>query len=70
MVVPKSRISKQDLHKAVKKHNPIVFSFLINRFAVLFYQSSLNKAFKGYNILIENGTYIEIPYNIVNMNSF
>lgn len=68
--VPKNRISKQALHKAVKKLNPNVFSYLINRFAMLFYQSSLNKTFKGYNILAEDGTYVEIPYSTVNINTF
>lgn len=68
--VPKNRISKQALHKAVKKLNPNVFSYLINRFATLFYQTSLNKTFKGYNILAEDGTYLEIPYNVMNLNAF
>lgn len=68
--VPKNRISKQALHKAVKKLNSNVFMYLINRFAELFYQSSLNKTYKGYNILAEDGTYIDIPYNVVNLYNF
>lgn len=67
---PQNRISKQAYHKAVKKLNPNVFTYLINRFAELFYQSSLNKTYKGYNILAEDGTYVEIPYNIVNLYNF
>ena len=64
------RISKQALNKAIKKVNPNVFVHLINQFASIFYSSGLSKTYKGYHVLAEDGTYMDIPYNIINLNEF
>lgn len=64
------RISKQALNKAIKKVNPNVFVHLINQFASIFYSSGLSKTHKGYHVLAEDGTYIDIPYSIINLNQF
>lgn len=64
------RISKQALNKAIKKLNPNVFIRLINEFAKIFYSSDLPKTYKGYHILAEDGSYIEIPYNVLNINEY
>lgn len=61
------RISKQALHKGMQKLNPNVFSYLIKQFATLFYSSNLSKTFKGYTLIGEDGTFIEIPYNVLNI---
>ena len=57
----KKRISKQAMHKAVKKVNPNVFTLLIHKFSSLFYKSNLPKTYKGYIILSEDGTSNQIP---------
>ena len=54
-------VSKQAMSKAIKKMNPYVFTKLFKDFRNLFYSSSLVKTFKGYVILSEDGTYLEIP---------
>ena len=64
------RISKQALNKAIRKVNPNVFVHLINQFASIFYSSGLSKTYRGYHVLAEDGTYIDIPYNIINLNQF
>lgn len=64
------RISKQALNKAIKKLNPNVFINLISEFARIFYSSNLSKTYKGYHVLAEDGSYIEIPYNVLNINEY
>ena len=54
------RISKQALNKAIRKLNPNVFSYLINRFSAIYYTSSLPKKYRGYFLIAEDGTYMEI----------
>lgn len=66
----KKRISKQAMHKAVKKVNPNVFTLLIHKFSSLFYKSNLPKTYKGYIILSEDGTSNQIPYSTANLNDF
>lgn len=50
------RISRQAAFKAIHKVNPMVFPFLIRRFAELFYQTKIVKTYKGYILLAEDGT--------------
>ena len=64
------RISKQALNKAIKKLNPNVFTYLINQFASIYYASSLPKKYRDYLLIAEDGTYMEIPYNVYNINDF
>ena len=64
------RISKQALNKAIKKLNPNVFAYLINQFASIYYATSLPKKHRDYLLIAEDGTYMEIPYNIYNINDF
>lgn len=64
------RISKQAINKAIKKMNPNVMSYLIHQFASLFYHSSLSKTYRGYTLIAEDGTYVDIPYNVLNLNTF
>lgn len=64
------RISKQALNKAIRKLNPNVFSYLINRFSAIYYTSSLPKKYRGYFLIAEDGTYMEIPYNVYNIYDF
>lgn len=55
-----NRISRQAAFKAIKKLNPKVFYKLINKFAEFFYESSLVKTYKGYILLAEDGTSINL----------
>jgi hypothetical protein len=64
------RISKQALNKAIRKLNPNVFVYLINEFAKIFYASRLPKDYHGYCLIAEDGTYVEIPYNVYNIYDF
>ena len=64
------RISKQALNKAIKKLNPNVFTYLINQFASIYYASSLPKKYRDHLLIAEDGTYMEIPYNVYNINDF
>ena len=59
--------SKQALHQALQKMNPNVFSFLLKEFRNRFYNSDLVKTFKGYILLSEDGTSLEIPYSYSNL---
>lgn len=63
-------ISKQALNKAIKKLNPNVFTYLINQFASIYYASSLPKKYRDHLLIAEDGTYMEIPYNVYNINDF
>ena len=54
------RISRQAAFKAVKKVNPSVFGLLIHRLAERFYQSDLVKNYKGYVLLAEDGTTLNL----------
>ena len=64
------RISKQALNKAIRKLNPNVFTYLINQFASIYYSTSLPKKYRDHLLIAEDGTYMEIPYNILNINEF
>lgn len=64
------RISRQGLNKAVKKLNPNVFNYIIKEFAKEFYQTDLVKKHKGYVLLAEDGTSLEIPYSLRNIYEF
>ncbi len=64
------RVSKQALYQAANKLNPNVFHYLMKEFAKLFYQSSLVKKHKGFILLAEDGTTIQIPYSLHNINEF
>ena len=55
------RVSRQAAFKAVKKLNPKVFPALISKFAELFYRSPLVKTYKGYILLAEDGTTLNMP---------
>ena len=54
------RISRQAAFKAIKKVNPSVFNLLISRLAERFYQSELVKNYKGYVLLAEDGTTLNL----------
>lgn len=54
------RISRQAVFKAVRKVNPDVFILLIHRFAEKFYKSELVKKYKGYVLLAEDGTTLNL----------
>lgn len=54
------RISKQAAFKALKKVNPNVFKDLIQKFAEFFYESDLAKTYRGYILLAEDGTTLEL----------
>ena len=64
------RISKQALNKAVRKMNPNVFIYLIHIFSKIYYSSQLPKDYRGYYLIAEDGTYVEIPYNVYNAYDF
>ncbi len=64
------RITKQALNVDIKKLNPSVFRYLFKEFAKEFYQSKLPKTYKGYTLLAEDGTFLEIPYSIHNIYNF
>lgn len=64
------RISKQALNKAIRKLNPNVFTYLINQFASIYYSTSLPKKYRDHLLIAEDGTYMEIPYNLLNINEF
>lgn len=64
------RISKQALNKAIRKLNPNVFTYLINQFASIYYSTSLPKKYRDHLLIAEDGTYMEIPYNMLNINEF
>lgn len=64
------RISKQALFKAAKKLNPEVFSDLILKFSELFYRSPLVKKYRGYLLLAEDGTTLEIPKSRQSLSEF
>lgn len=54
------RISRQAAFKAIKKLNPRVFPALIKKFALLFYESNLVKTYRGYILLAEDGTALNL----------
>lgn len=54
------RISRQAAFKAIKKLNPRVFPALIKKFALLFYDSNLVKTYRGYILLAEDGTTLNL----------
>lgn len=64
------RISKQALNVDIKKMNPNVMTYLIYQFATLFYHSPLPKTYRGYTLIAEDGTYVDIPYNVLNLNTY
>ena len=64
------KITKQAMHKNIRKLNSNVFRYLFIQFAQLFYSSGLSLDYKGYTILAEDGTFVEIPYDIYNINHF
>lgn len=64
------RISKQALFKAAKKLNPEVFSGLTLKFSELFYRSHLVKKYRGYLLLAEDGTTLEIPKSRQSLDEF
>ena len=59
----KECVSKQAIHQALSKMNPVVFMNLFKKFRELFYSSKLVKTFKNYIILSEDGTFLEIPHS-------
>lgn len=61
------RISRQGMNKAVKKLNPNIFNYIIKEFAKEFYKSDLVKTYKGYLLLAEDGTSLEIPFSLRNI---
>jgi hypothetical protein len=64
-------VSKQALSKAIQKINPFVFIHLLKEFHTYFYtQESLVKKHKGYIILAEDGSSIEIPYSQKNLDYY
>lgn len=63
-------ITKQALNKAIKKLNPNAFVYLIHKFAEIFYASGLPKKYKGYHLIAEDGTFLDIPNNIYNLYDF
>ena len=64
------RITKQAMHKNIRKLNSNVFRYLFQQFALLFYSSGLNLNYHDYILLGEDGTFLEIPYDIYNINFF
>lgn len=64
------KITKQAMHKNIRKLNSNVFHYLFKQFAQLFYSSGLNLDYKGYTLLSEDGTFLEIPYDTYNINYF
>lgn len=54
------RISRQAAFKAIKKVNPSVFKILIHNLAERFYRSDLVKTYRGYLILAEDGTALNL----------
>lgn len=56
----KSRISKQAMFKATRKLNSNVFIDLIHHFAEMFYKTDLVKKYRGYILLAEDGTTLEL----------
>lgn len=64
------RISKQALYIDLKKLNPNVFRYIFKEFAAIFYKSDLSRKYKGYTLLAEDGTFLEIPYSIKNIYSY
>lgn len=54
------RISRQAAFKAIQKVDPSVFKLLIHRLAKRFYQSDLVKTYKGYLLLAEDGTTLNL----------
>lgn len=64
------KISKQALHKNIRKLNSSVFLYLFQEFAKLFYQSDLDNNFRGYTLLAEDGSVFEIPYDVTNIFHF
>lgn len=65
-----NRITRQGLNKAIKKLNPNVFRYLIKEFAKEFYKTDLVKTHKGYVLLAEDGSSLEIPYSLINIYEF
>ena len=64
------KVTRQALHKNIRKLNPSVFLYLFKQFASLFYSSGLGNTYRGYTILSEDGTFIEIPYMTYNIYYF
>lgn len=64
------KITKQAMHKNIRKLNSNVFRYLFKQFAQLFYSSGLGLDYKGYTLLGEDGIFVEIPYDVYNINSF
>lgn len=67
---PKLRISKQALFKAINKIDYKVFETLIYKFAQLFYSSDLVKTYKGYVLLAEDGTTLQINKTAESLKEF
>lgn len=66
----KECVSKQAIHQALSKMNPVVFMNLFKKFRELFYSSKLVKTFKNYIILSEDGTFLEIPFSFPNIMNY
>ena len=64
------RISKQALFKALRKVNPRVFRYLIQKFTQLFYQSDLVKTYRSYLLLAEDGSCMDAPLSNESMDRF
>lgn len=64
------KVTKQALHKNIRKLNSSVFLNLFNEFAKLFYSSGLDITYWGYTLLAEDGSFLEIPYEISNIYHF
>ena len=58
--LPARRISRQAAFKAIRKVDPSVFKLLIHKLAERFYQSKLVKTYKGYLLLAEDGTTLNL----------
>lgn len=63
-------VSKQAMSKSLQKMNPNVFTKLFKDFRNLFYSSNLIKTYKGYVVLSEDGTYLEIPHSFKNIMNY
>lgn len=65
------KISKQALHKNLRKVNPNVFLYLFMQFSKLFYNSNFDIKYRGkYTLLAEDGTSFQIPYLYTNIEYF
>jgi len=67
---PRNASQSRPCSKAAKKLNPEVFSDLTLKFSELFYRSHLVKKYRGYLLLAEDGTTLEIPKSRQSLDEF